>query len=359
LNMSISEYFSRTYSEARAKFLAAARNAGANLADRRLPEHPGPEGEELFIDVATLGPQNPENLLVLISGTHGVEGFCGSACQAGYLTDQLYEALSPTSGAMLIHALNPFGFAWCRRANEDNVDLNRNFHSFAEPLPSSEPYEALHDWLIPQEWEGKEREEADATLYEYANKDFRKFQAELTAGQHTRPNGLFYGGIQPTWSNGILRQIVERFPEKLKKLAVIDLHTGLGKAAGYGEPIHVGSPSDFALAKQWYGAEVRSLNQDEAVATPLAGTVASAFPQSTPDLKVVYLALEFGTLPPKEVLNALRADHWLHTAPGRAAYLRDEIALKMRQAFNLDAPWWRAAVYARAIDFAMRAARAL
>ena len=114
-DMAVSEYFANTYSGARAKFLAAASTAGANLTHHRLPKYRGPENEELFVDVAMLGPQNPENLLVLISGTHGVEGFCGSGCQVGYLTDQLYEALSPTSGSMLIHALNPFGFAWFRR----------------------------------------------------------------------------------------------------------------------------------------------------------------------------------------------------------------------------------------------------
>jgi Protein of unknown function (DUF2817) len=79
----------------------------------------------------------------------------------------------------------------------------------------------------------------------------------------------------------------------LKKLAVIDFHTGLGRA-GYGEPIHVGSASDFALAKEWYGEEVRSLNQGGAVATALTGSVADAFPQSTPDLKVIYVALAGG-----------------------------------------------------------------
>jgi predicted deacylase len=258
---------------------------------------------------------------------------------------------------MLIHALNPFGFAWLRRVNEDNVDLNRNFHDFAEPLPSSEPYEALHDWLIPPDWEGEQRDQADAALLDYANKNFRKFQTELTAGQYTHPNGLFYGGTQPTWSNQVLRRIVECIPPKLKKLAVIDFHTGLG-CAGYGAPIHVGSASDFALATQWYGAEVQSLNQDQAVATPLTGSVADAFPQSTADQKVIYLALEFGTVEPMDVLTALRADHWLHAAPGRGAHLRDEIGLQMRQAFNLDAPWWRAAVYARSIEFAMRATRA-
>ena len=105
--MAVSEYFANTYSGARSKFLAAASAAGGNLTHHRLPKYRGPELEELFVDVAILGPQNPENLLVLISGTHGVEGFCGLGCQVGYFTDQLYEQLSPTSGSMLIHALNP------------------------------------------------------------------------------------------------------------------------------------------------------------------------------------------------------------------------------------------------------------
>jgi hypothetical protein len=358
--MAVVEYFANTYSEARAKFLAAARAAGANLIQHALPKFRGPRDQELILDVARLGPQKPESLLVLISGTHGIEGFCGSGCQIGYLSDLLYEALPITSGLLLIHALNPFGFAWLRRANEENVDLNRNFHDFSKPLPSSKSYEALHDWLIPLEWEGNTREPADAALRDYAKKDFRKFQAELTAGQYTRPNGLFYGGNQPTWSNRMLRQILaECISPTLKKLAVIDFHTGLGRRAGYGEPIHVGSASDFALAKEWYGEEVRSLNQGEAVATALTGSVADAFPQSTPDLKVIYLALEFGTLPPMDVLDALRADHWLHAVPARATHLRPEIERQMRQAFNLDVPWWRAAVYARAMDFAMRATRAL
>jgi Protein of unknown function (DUF2817) len=60
-----------------------------------------------------------------------------------------------------------------------------------------------------------------------------------------------------------------------------------------------------------------------------------------------------------DVLDALRADHWLHAVPARATHLRPEIERQMRQAFNLDVPWWRAAVYARAMDFAMRATRAL
>ena len=309
--MAITEYFATTYSVARANFLAAARNAEAQLTPYVLPRVRGPENEELAVDVARLGPQNPKSLLVLISGTHGVEGFCGSGCQTGYLTDQLYGALSDTSGLVLIHALNPFGFAWLRRVNEENVDLNRNFHDFTKPLPSSEAYEALHDWLIPEEWEGKTREQSDAALRDYATRDFRKFQAELTAGQYTRPSGLFYGGTQPTRSNEIIGKILaDHVSSTVKNVAVIDFHTGLGPA-GFGEPIYVGSGTDFELAKKWYGPEVTGLNQGNAVATALMGTVANAFLHLT-GLKAIFLALEFGTLLPFDVLNALRADHWLH-----------------------------------------------
>lgn len=358
--MAVSEYFAGTYSESRTKFLAAAQNAKAHLVHYALPKFKGPNDEELVVDVALLGPQDPESLLLLIAGTHGVEGFCGSGCQVGYLADQLYGALSPNTGLLIIHSLNPFGFAWQRRVNEDNVDLNRNFRDFAKPLPSSENYELFHDWLVPPEWEGKKREEADAALRDYIEKKgFRAFQAELTAGQFTRPHGLFYGGKEPTWSHKTLKRIIdERFGPTLKRVAVIDIHSGLGRV-GFGEPIHVGPNSDFELAKEWYGEEVKSLGQGAAVATAMSGSVADAFPHSTSDLKIVYVALEFGTVPVLEVLNALRADHWLHAMPARQTHLRDGIMGKIRQVFYLELPWWKAAVYARAIDFVMRATRAL
>jgi predicted deacylase len=68
---------------------------------------------------------------------------------------------------ILIHALNPYGFAWLRRVNEDNVDLNRNFRNFSEPLASSAAYEAIHDALVPLDWEGPARLEADAAIQEH------------------------------------------------------------------------------------------------------------------------------------------------------------------------------------------------
>jgi hypothetical protein len=71
-------YFAASYGEARAKFLSAAESAGATVSRHVHPTERGAEGEELSIDLAMLGEPDAPGLLLLISGTHGAEGFCGS-----------------------------------------------------------------------------------------------------------------------------------------------------------------------------------------------------------------------------------------------------------------------------------------
>ena len=188
----------------------------------------------------------------------------------------------------------------------------------------------------------------------------KEFQAELTKGQYTRPNGLFYGGRKMNWSNDILRQVLaDKVPRTVRRLAVLDIHTGLGKP-GFGEPIYVGPNKEgYETAKEWYGPEVKSTIQGTSVSAAITGSVADAFPASTADQETTYLALEFGTIPVMEVLTALRADHWLHAIPNRDTTLRKSIMRQMRNAFYLDVPWWKAAVYGRSMDFAIRASLAL
>lgn len=61
---------------------------------------------------------------------HGPESYAGSAIQSHILSHFLQknegfnESTQPT--IVFIHALNPYGFATNRRANEDNIDINRN-----------------------------------------------------------------------------------------------------------------------------------------------------------------------------------------------------------------------------------------
>jgi len=359
--MPTSDFFSATYAEARGKFLEAASAAGARLATYCLPARRGPRDELLGTDVAILGPDAPDAVLLLISATHGVEGFCGSGCQVGYLADQLFGSLPPGTSTILIHALNPYGFAWLRRVNEDNVDLNRNFCDFARPLPDSSPYEAIHEWLIPEEWEGASRQAADAALQKYIQeRGMPAFQAAISGGQYTRPAGLFYGGTGESWSNTTLRRILrEHLAPTARKLAVLDFHTGLGPT-GYGEPLYGGPPGEsLERAKKWYGPELTTFVEDNSTSAIVTGALGGAFLDLAPAVQVTYLALEYGTRPILDVLTALRADHWLHAVPDRQTPLRVEIERQVRDAFYMDTPAWKAAVYGRAADFVLRAGRGL
>ncbi|MGH7002367.1 MAG: DUF2817 domain-containing protein, partial [Alphaproteobacteria bacterium] len=69
--------FSKDYAEARRRFLRAAKVRGAALRSY-INSNRGPGGERLATDCAWIGPSGARKVLVLISGTHGVEGFCGA-----------------------------------------------------------------------------------------------------------------------------------------------------------------------------------------------------------------------------------------------------------------------------------------
>jgi hypothetical protein len=359
--MPTAEYFSADYASARARFQSAARRAGGAITSYGLPEQAGPAGEALAIDVARLGDCAAQSALLVISGTHGIEGFAGSGCQVGLLEDRLHEALPPSTCLLLLHALNPYGFAWLRRVNEDGVDLNRNFLDFSKLLPSSTAYEALHEWLIPPDWEGEGRRRADAALLSFGQTHgLPALQAAVSGGQYTRPGGLFYGGTRASWSALTLARILtELLPATVRRLGVLDLHTGLGPS-GYGEPILDGSsPADRERALRWYGPDVKDLASGESVSARLVGTMARGVERAQPQVELTFIGLEFGTRPTMEVLTALRADHWLHARGNADPAVRAQIQQQMRAAFFSDSPAWQAAVYGRTADLALRALRGL
>ncbi len=134
--------FPKDYLTARERFRAAAARLGCAVEAHPIGAE-GPHGEALTIDVAIVPGANPERALVVSSGIHGVEGFLGSAIQCSLLEE--WVDAPPPIRCVLLHALNPFGFAWRRRVNETNVDLNRNLllggravHAAArECMPSS------------------------------------------------------------------------------------------------------------------------------------------------------------------------------------------------------------------------------
>jgi len=359
--MPTNEFFADNYGSARAKFRDAAADAGAALHAFEHPAERGPDGERLAIDVAIVGPPDAARCLLLISGTHGVEGFAGSGCQVGFFRDSLYESLGKGVRAIVVHALNPYGFAWIRRVNEDNVDLNRNFVDFTRPLPRNDAYNVLHGALIPGDWNGAGRLAADQQLQEFVLKNgFAALQTAISAGQYSLPDGLFFGGVAETWSAATFKTIIDtHIPKAADRIVAIDLHTGLGPYA-YGEPIIVGgSERQCELAKTRFGPEVKNLESGDSASSVLTGTLAHALDGQRNHCDVTFIGLEFGTKPAADVLAALRGDHWLQGAPNVESSLRQQIKKNLRDAFYVDAPHWQAAVYGRTADFVIRAARVL
>jgi hypothetical protein len=334
--------FSSNYGEARLKFVAAATAAGGALTRYVLDRH-GPDGDELSTDVAWFGPRAAKRVFVVISGTHGVEGFYGSATQIEWLRRAEQGLLPKDVAALLIHAINPFGFAWLRRTNEDNVDINRNWVDFSQPLPRNEPYDALADDLCPPDWspEAQMRTGARLLAWRQANGD-AAFQQAVSVGQWTHPNGLFYGGRSPSWSRRTLTEILQSNLSAAARVVILDFHTGLGPH-GYAEPIICRPPNDpgFARTRAWIGAAAKSIHADGSVSADIVGDGMSAIPSLIPGAVVDAVGMECGIKPLPDVANALRADAWLHAHGDPSSSAAAPIKAQIRGAFHSDDPYWQ------------------
>jgi hypothetical protein len=188
-----------SYKEARQAFLAASVSGNASV-DSRLHSAKGPAFEDLYLDVARVGKADSPKALVILSGTHGVEGYCGSVCQRALLTQPIPSI--PETTIYLLHAVNPFGFAYNRRVNEDNVDLNRNFVDFAlGELPKNNKYEDLEALLNPRSLDEESIEQLNPALAEWLTTPQRvcEFKTEVLRGQYQFPRGIFFGGTRAAW----------------------------------------------------------------------------------------------------------------------------------------------------------------
>ncbi|MGE0714861.1 MAG: M14 family metallopeptidase [Alphaproteobacteria bacterium] len=341
--------FSTDYADARRRFIEAARAAGARLASYENPNR-GPDGGTLSTDCAWVGPEDASKVLIFISATHGVEGFCGSGCEIDWLAGD--RALPAGTAALVIHAINPHGFAWIRRVTEEGVDLNRNFVDFAKPLPDNPGYDTLADAILPPALEGPIREAADARLEAFRRENGQTaYAVAISGGQYKHPKGLFFGGAGPTWSNRTLGRIVDDFAIAGRaKVAAIDYHTGIGPN-GYGEPICVHLPDTpaAARARRWWGDSVTEPLAGTSVAGARHGFCARLLEERLGD-RFTFIALEYGTYPSDtHVRPALRADHWLHahTNADWDAPQTKAIKAQIRKAFYPDTEDWREAVLFR------------
>ena len=185
-------------------------------------------------------------------------------------------------------------------------------------------------------------------------------QQAVSAGQCDRADGLFYGGVRPAWSNGVLRDVLARYGAARQRLAWIDVHTALGPR-GHAEKIFAG-PDDVAMrarAGAIWGADVTSFHDGTSTSARLTGLNFTAVLEACTRAMSTGIALEYGTLPLAEVLQTLRADQWLDMHRDAPAATRNAIKRQVRDAFYCDADDWKGMVYGQARTAVLQAINGL
>jgi hypothetical protein len=352
--------FARSYPEARALFLLATTQAGGSAHTYLHPTACGPDGGSLTVDVAVFGADEASRALLILSGTHGAEGYAGSAAQIALMRTGALRCLPADTRVVLVHGINPYGFAHATRTTENNVDLNRNFVDFTRSLPANPGYAELHRFLCPEEWSPEAQAAADRGIEEWIAANGKAAWLEtIMKGQYDDATGLNYGGKAPEWSNQTLRSILARHLGSVSKLAFIDWHTGLGKP---GEPFFLcfneRGGQDWQRACNWWGKE-RVENEEgfEGGARPsYNGLVFYGVRDAVAPARMTGAVIEFGTLPIKETFNQLRVDRWLKFGKTPAdPKILEPLRQRIREAFVSSDEEWRIRVIDHAREIQLQA----
>jgi hypothetical protein len=345
--MAAPDYFSNNYLSARSRFIAAACAAGATMDELHL-DAMGPNGMPLATEIAWLGCEDPERVVIHSSGIHGVEGFAGSAVQLALLSSDI--KIPDDSALILVHCLNPYGMAWLRRFNENNVDLNRNFVAIDDNRTgAADAYRQLDALLNPPGTPGIDMfyPRAAFSILRHGMPALRQAVAE---GQYEYPKGLFFGGKQFEQGPLLFLGWLSLHLKSVRKLFAVDVHTGLGKWGSETLYLRSGgaSPED---ATSLSGRLGRPLVSDPAAtgAYDIRGLLSEVFDMLDTDFEWNFVLQEFGTYPGIRVLNALRKENqWHHYGDGNVDHWAK---LQMKKMFAPDSPEWRESVVDRGVAF--------
>lgn len=298
------DFYNENYFACRKKFLDCAKaNENVAFIESISIAAKGPNLESLYIDLAWLGSQDATEILIHISGTHGVEGFPGSAIQSSWLT--CGSRLKSHQAILFVHGLNPFGMAYYRRTNENNVDLNRNLTDQRNSPPL---YEKINALINPPEKFNKDTffDELAGLESQYGGPEIK---AALIGGQYQFPEGLFYGGNQiEEGPQKLLEWIENNFKGKGKKFGIVDVHSGLGI---YGEDILITPEPPTEKMIDYFGTRISGPTQKKTVGYNALGVFSAALGETIKKVSAIseenifILGQEFGTLSIKDVIKAL------------------------------------------------------
>jgi hypothetical protein len=343
--------FSADYFSAKKSFREKTQIAGGRLESIPLDAR-GPNGDSLGIDIAWFGAAEPRRVLLHSSGIHGVEGFAGSAIQLQLLND--LAELPQDVALIFVHILNPYGMAWLRRCNENNVDLNRNFLNVEASAAESQrlqvafdSYRKFDSFLNPQSPPAIDLYTLKVVTL-ILKHGLPVLKRSIAGGQYWFPQGLFFGGkllpsgvVNLEQGTAKYQTFLAQSLSSAERVIAIDVHTGLGK---YGQDSLLAERNHSALQRM-FGERVTSSEPEKGPAYHAFGTLNAMLRRTMPHAEVFALTQEFGTYSPMKVLHALREENrWHHYGAGTLAH---PIKRRLREMFYPQDKTWQEAVLNR------------
>lgn len=261
------------------------------------------------IDFALIPSEIKKNLVIIQSGTHGIEGLAGAGIQ-NFLLEYLHDKRYTNTSFLYIHLINPWGTLHARRTNPNNVDLNRNFVVKGTDFEQkNEDYAKINSFLNPEQPYEHGILKKLSFYFDSAqlilSHSIDTLRRSILKGQYTHPKGIYYGGNQLQPEFIALKQIWDRETQGYQKIVYIDLHTGYGEKgklhllSGHSDSVSAKKISDlyaptlidFGNSKNFYET---------------TGDILTYFQENYKKSAEIYpVTFEFGTLDSQTILGSL------------------------------------------------------
>jgi len=217
-------------------------------------------------------------------------------------------------GILLIHAFNPYGFKYFRKATENNVDLNRNCSKDHSVFNIKNPgYSKLYDLLCPSGVVNTYTLHNQffylVAIWKIVKESMATLRQAALQGQYEYEEGIYYGGKDFTPQTRILQSILPDIFKPYRLVFAIDLHTGYGELGklhlfpnpekdenvkSLTESLFDGYPIDWGDTDDFYTID---------------GDVSEYIKQVNPEAATLCMPFEFGTLNSQETIGALQSIH--------------------------------------------------
>ncbi|NOR75053.1 MAG: DUF2817 domain-containing protein [Draconibacterium sp.] len=317
VNETAQKYFHNSYDKSRNAFLIQANNLNAKFDSVQLfsRDVQSKIDDNLIIDFCYVPAQkDAQKLIIITSGTHGVEGYVGSAVQQMFMSEVLTSGMLDDVGVLLVHSVNPFGFKYSRRVTENNVDFNRNCDTEQSLFSSgNEGYGKLIGMLNP---EGKVNSGSLKNKFfmliainELVKKSMESLRQAILQGQYKYTKGLYFGGSDFEPQLATLSEVFKDVSAGYKSVLNIDLHTGYGErgvAHLFPNPIDDGNIK-LGLENIFEGYEINWGDSDDFYT--INGSFTDYIGKLLSDKTYYPMVLEYGTLTSQSTVGSIKSIH--------------------------------------------------